>query len=164
MRLISCPSTRCVGQLHIFEFRKELYPRAYSPSRTSGNQKTVCFSSMKSVDSDDDMGQDLSAEFERLKDHNTSAKGTVGHLDLLWKIGKKPRPESCTCCKGSRERECDWCHGTGVLTIGDSILCSTAEHNSKCPVCKGVGYSPCSHCRGTGFRAQWLQDPTSSSY
>jgi hypothetical protein len=32
---------------------------------------------------------------------------------------------------------CGWLL-SGILTIGDSILCSTAEQSSKCPVCKGT--------------------------
>jgi DnaJ-class molecular chaperone len=64
----------------------------------------------------------------------------------------------CQTCKGHKEVECNWCHGTGYLVVGDQVFYSTAEHDNHCPVCKGQGACKCEQCRGTGFRAFWLPD------
>ena len=68
---------------------------------------------------------------------------------------QKKRPEKCECCAGSGERECFWCHGTGAMTIGDTIFCSEGgcQH---CPVCNGSGQCRCDACKGTGKRAAWM--------
>lgn len=49
---------------------------------------------------------------------------------------QRKRPERCECCSGSGERECPWCHGTGAMTVGDTLFC-THEGCRPCPVCKG---------------------------
>ena len=54
------------------------------------------------------------------------------HPSLLQRKG----PEQCTCCRGCGETECLWCHGTGAMTVGDTLFCS--EQGCKpCPVCHG---------------------------
>mmetsp|Transcript_59318 Transcript_59318/g.120581 ORF Transcript_59318/g.120581 Transcript_59318/m.120581 type:complete len:153 (-) Transcript_59318:171-629(-) len=112
-----------------------------------------------SFDSEDDLDRGLAEELDRLV-HPEKMQQLASHLDLMWKIGgakKRDRPQVCSSCSGSGECECPWCHGTGVLTLGDSLVCSTTNHASKCPVCKSAGYTKCENCRGTGFRAGWLE-------
>lgn len=62
----------------------------------------------------------------------------------------------CTCCLGSKELECTWCHGTGVMTVGDQLFCSD-QGCRPCPVCSGHGHCKCEYCRGTGKRAPWMK-------
>jgi hypothetical protein len=48
---------------------------------------------------------------------------------------KAPRP--CKCCSGERSVECEFCHGTGAMQLGDTLYCSDTGC-SVCPVCRGV--------------------------
>mmetsp|Transcript_5187 Transcript_5187/g.11312 ORF Transcript_5187/g.11312 Transcript_5187/m.11312 type:complete len:163 (-) Transcript_5187:1596-2084(-) len=108
-----------------------------------------------SFDSEDDLDRSLNDELNARATPERMRR-MAEHLDLVWKIRKTRSAEACSECKGAREKECDWCHGTGVMTVGDTLFCSTSTHSSKCPVCRGTGYCQCNHCRGTGFRAKWL--------
>mmetsp|Transcript_3957 Transcript_3957/g.6533 ORF Transcript_3957/g.6533 Transcript_3957/m.6533 type:complete len:181 (-) Transcript_3957:1099-1641(-) len=106
-------------------------------------------------DADKGLNNELNSELSAILDPKR-AERMRSHFDLVWKVTKgKARggPEVCSCCQGSGERECEWCHGTGVLTIGDKIYSNLNQ--GKCPVCH-EGYCKCEFCRGTGSRAQWL--------
>ena len=35
---------------------------------------------------------------------------------------QRRRPKACSCCEGSGESECQWCHGTGRATLTAMIL------------------------------------------
>ena len=59
----------------------------------------------------------------------------VANFQILPLVQRK-RPERCDCCAGSGERECAWCHGTGAMTVGDTLFC-THEGCRPCPVCRG---------------------------
>lgn len=123
----------------------------------------------------------LVKEFESLKSRlnpENNVKNAV-HLNLLWSISEvsrgalsdpvparvcspappappqRKRPERCECCSGSGERECVWCHGTGAMTVGDTLYCSETGC-SPCPVCRGRGTCKCEACRGAGKRAAWM--------
>ncbi len=50
--------------------------------------------------------------------------------------GKK-KAEACETCSGTKEIECNWCHGTGILTLGDQIIRADGIKAGQCPVCKG---------------------------
>ena len=50
---------------------------------------------------------------------------------------QRGRPRPCECCRGSGERECAWCNGVGVLTLGETLFCSD-QGCSSCPVCRGT--------------------------
>jgi hypothetical protein len=45
-------------------------------------------------------------------------------------------PKVCKSCKGSQSTECAFCHGTGVMQLGDTIYSSVTGF-SACPACKG---------------------------
>ncbi|KAL6763952.1 hypothetical protein V8C86DRAFT_2484611 [Haematococcus lacustris] len=106
----------------------------------------------------EDVDHELSAELARRADPKRVER-MQKHLELIWRIAKSRKPESCSCCNGTGEKECDWCHGTGFMTVGDTIF--TNPGSNQCPVCKAKGYTKCEKCRGTGHRAQWLgQDDT----
>uniref|UniRef100_A0A7S3RA86 CR-type domain-containing protein n=1 Tax=Dunaliella tertiolecta TaxID=3047 RepID=A0A7S3RA86_DUNTE len=81
------------------------------------------------------------------------------HMELTWRVAnmKRQKAETCNCCQGSAETECEWCHGTGVMMLGDTIYVN-AQGTKPCPICKGKGYMKCNNCRGTGFRAVWLDE------
>ena len=66
------------------------------------------------------------------------------------------KPTPCSTCRGSGEEECQWCHGTGFMMVGDQMFNSTASSAGGCPVCKGKGACKCEKCVGTGWRAVWL--------
>lgn len=80
------------------------------------------------------------------------------HLDLLLSVSQRGRPRPCECCRGSGERECAWCNGVGVLTLGETLFCSDQGCTS-CPVCSGTGSCKCEKCRGTGRVAAWIDRP-----
>eukprot|EP00898_Chlorokybus_atmophyticus_P008327 jgi/Chlat1/8496/Chrsp80S07887 len=83
------------------------------------------------------------------------AQSFAQRLDRAWTIARQPRPVPCSGCRASGEEECQWCHGTGVLTVGDLMLC-TVDGNCRCRVCKGRGFNKCDRCKGTGQVASWL--------
>lgn len=127
----------------------------------------------------------LEIEFEQWTQPEKSAKA-IAHLNLVWSVSEvcfKPprhfikrhligdlpifsqsvnlllqrkRPELCDCCHGQGDRECLWCHGTGVMTVGDLLFCDDNEGCRPCPVCHGSGSCKCENCRGTGKRAPWM--------
>ncbi|KAL6779391.1 hypothetical protein ACKKBG_A12150 [Auxenochlorella protothecoides x Auxenochlorella symbiontica] len=81
---------------------------------------------------------------------------TAEHLEMLMKAtNDDSAPMLCECCDGKGELECSWCHGTGVMTLGDTLYCSDGGC-SLCIICKGQGACTCKRCRGTGRRAAWL--------
>ncbi|PNW88817.1 hypothetical protein CHLRE_01g045650v5 [Chlamydomonas reinhardtii] len=109
----------------------------------------------KSFDSEDELDGDLANELQRVADPERLKK-LAQHFELAWKIARPGRPQTCDCCKGRKEEECNWCHSTGYLMVGSQVFPSTPTHTNNCPVCKGKGYIKCERCRGTGFRANWL--------
>lgn len=110
----------------------------------------------RSFDSEDDLDSRGAEEFASVSNPARFQK-LAQHLDLMWRMSEGRRPEQCDSCRGSGEYECSWCHGTGVMTIGDTIYCNH-EGCKSCPVCRGMGQCKCERCRGTGRRAGWL-DP-----
>lgn len=67
--------------------------------------------------------------------------------------------ENCTECggtgaaKGSSPVTCDQCHGTGYVTVQQSMFGSVMRSSKPCPKCQGKGKTvdkPCSKCSGTG--------------
>lgn len=79
------------------------------------------------------------------------------HLDLMWNVEKKPKPQPCECCGGTGRRSCEYCHGTGAMMVGHERFCSLEQGCKVCPVCDSTGEVKCLHCNGTGFRAAWLE-------
>lgn len=63
-------------------------------------------------------------------------------------------PSICNKCNGRGKVECSWCHATGVLMLGDRLLCSI-EGQSHCLACNN-GEVPCKACKGTGKLASWM--------
>ncbi|KAF8065923.1 hypothetical protein HT031_002984 [Scenedesmus sp. PABB004] len=111
-----------------------------------------------SFDAEDDLDSELAEELSRFRGREAWSQ-VAQHLDLVWKVGRsRGSRATCTCCQGSGEEECAWCHGTGALMVGDTLFRSAAG-GSNCPVCKGKGHVACENCRGTGYRAAWLQGP-----
>lgn len=58
---------------------------------------------------------------------------------------------TCNLCSGSGVTPCNYCHGTGFLTMGDVIIGT----GNKCPVCMGKGEKECRNCMGSGYIARW---------
>lgn len=75
--------------------------------------------------------------YESIKECNVSEITTCG--------------EQCDQCSGSGVIPCNYCHGTGFLTMGDIIIGT----GNKCPVCMGKGEKECSKCMGSGYIAKW---------
>lgn len=114
--------------------------------------------SNNSFDAEDELDKDLAEELSRFRTPDTFNK-VAQHLDLVWKIGRARGKRSvCSCCQGSGEEECAWCHGTGAMMVGDTLFRSS-DGKSHCPICKGKGYVACENCKGTGYRASWMQGP-----
>ncbi|KAG2501377.1 hypothetical protein HYH03_001165 [Edaphochlamys debaryana] len=109
----------------------------------------------QSFDSEDELDKELATELNAVVDPDRLQK-LAKHFELAWKINRPGRPQTCDCCQGRKEEECNWCHGTGYLMVGEQMFPSTPTHTNNCPVCKGKGYCKCERCRGTGFRANWL--------
>lgn len=109
----------------------------------------------RSFDAEDELDFSISRELGALSNPEKALK-MAQHLDLVWKISRSRKGKVCTCCNGAGTQECSWCHGTGMLMIGDTMFCSTSG-SCKCPVCAGGGYVKCEHCRGTGGRAKWME-------
>eukprot|EP00892_Ulva_mutabilis_P012628 jgi/Ulvmu1/9738/UM055_0078.1 len=82
-------------------------------------------------------------------------------LEITWQVrggaAKEGPPKTCNACESSGTVECKYCHGTGVMQLGDMLYCSETGC-SVCPVCGGDGQAECKHCLGSGFRASWLDD------
>ncbi|KAK9789744.1 hypothetical protein WJX73_002052 [Symbiochloris irregularis] len=105
--------------------------------------------------------EDLSVEFARLAQPERFRK-QANHLELAWQASKRRKPKPCEGCAGTGESECQWCKGTGVLTVGEHIFCTMEEGCKPCPVCNrkgqpGGGQLRCECCKGTGWRASWMQ-------
>lgn len=118
---------------------------------------TRCQSSLDgsgSYDSDD-LDYSLTRELEGLTQRDKYSK-LASHLQLVYDATeKRSKVEPCGTCRGSGEQECNWCHGTGAMTIGDTLYCSNGGC-APCPVCRGTGACKCPKCCGTGKRAAWL--------
>lgn len=87
-------------------------------------------------------------------------KGSTGgsrrdfELNFRYSDESNRSPVICPECGGSGERECEWCKATGVLMLGDRLVCSL-DGTTKCLVCND-GAVQCSKCRGSGSIAGWL--------
>lgn len=113
----------------------------------------------RSYDAEDDLDFQMGEEFDRVSNPAKYAQ-YAQHLELMWNVSRaasnqRSRPCPCECCRGSGEVECSFCHGTGALTLGDTLYCSDTGCQP-CPACKSKGYVRCLHCTGTGFRASWM--------
>lgn len=111
----------------------------------------------RSFDSEDDLVWSLAEEVLRIADPGRIRRVTES-LNLQRKIGmvRYRRPAPCECCQGTGSMECSYCHGTGVLTIGDEVYCSMSGCQY-CPICAATGEVKCKHCKGTGYRAGWME-------
>lgn len=67
---------------------------------------------------------------------------------------KNDSPEKCATCNGRGRVECGWCHATGVLMLGDRLMCSIEGH-THCMACDN-GEIQCKSCKGTGRLAPWM--------
>lgn len=78
-------------------------------------------------------------------------------LELNWRFQDENnrRPVACKGCNGTGFSECRWCNATGVLMLGDTLLCSV-EGGCSCLNCID-GDVKCKRCKGTGKIAAWLQ-------
>lgn len=64
--------------------------------------------------------------------------------------------EMCTRCIGKGVVLCEYCHGTGFLTMGDAIIGT----GNNCTVCMGTGEKECKKCMGSGYIAKWRKGST----
>lgn len=83
-------------------------------------------------------------------------------LEQLWRFQNRDKnakgeaeARSCSECRATGTVECKFCGATGVLTLGDKLVCSV-EGGKACPVCKGEGETRCSKCAGSGRIANWI--------
>lgn len=123
----------------------------------AGGESAPASNSDDNQSSPDDLGTEilLAREFEAAAKEKQTAQAQ--HLELLWRVtSERRRPQQCTSCKGSGETECSWCHGTGHMTVGDQLYCSSTGCHP-CPVCHGTGAIKCQNCCGTGKRAAWVK-------
>lgn len=91
--------------------------------------------------------------------HNTNTQ-VLFSLHVCFSKRKNEKPKKCSGCSGIGTVDCTFCNGTGVMTLGDQLLCSTSG-NCSCVVCKTTGQIPCDTCHGTGYIASWLEETTS---
>tara|TARA_A100001011_G_C14321225_1_gene850755 strand:+ start:1704 stop:2066 length:363 start_codon:yes stop_codon:yes gene_type:complete len=75
--------------------------------------------------------------YESIKECNVSELNTCGDL--------------CPLCLGTKVLLCNYCQGTGFLTIGDVIIGT----GNNCTVCMGKGETECGRCKGAGYIAKW---------
>eukprot|EP01025_Chloroclados_australasicus_P031994 TRINITY_DN32382_c0_g1_i1.p3 TRINITY_DN32382_c0_g1~~TRINITY_DN32382_c0_g1_i1.p3 ORF type:complete len:171 (+),score=11.03 TRINITY_DN32382_c0_g1_i1:33-545(+) len=139
-----------------------VYPGQVHYSNTTFRQKysilRKCSSNnlFHSFDNEDDLDEDTARELQQRVDPQYVSKGKK-RLEQLWTIQYKAGLlQSCGCCGGCGQQECQWCHGTGILMVGDKLVCDVYGGND-CKICKGQGYVNCEHCRGTGRVAGWLE-------
>lgn len=59
--------------------------------------------------------------------------------------------DECTLCSGAGEILCNYCRGTGFLTMGDVIIGT----RNNCTLCNGKGETECKKCMGSGYIAKW---------
>lgn len=81
-------------------------------------------------------------------------------LELGWRFqhrgsGDGAASRDCAACRGGGAEECRFCSATGVLTLGDKLLCSV-DGGTECPVCEGSGETTCGRCQGSGQVANWM--------
>ena len=78
------------------------------------------------------------------------------NLEMGWQfqMRRNEKPVPCETCNGTGRIECDWCHATGVLMLGDRLMCSLEGH-SQCLACDN-GEVKCKQCKGTGMIAPWM--------
>ena len=77
-------------------------------------------------------------------------------LQTPTKNQRKTPSAPCDCCGGSGTCGCEFCRGSGALTVGSERFCSLEDGCKECPACSGRGSVPCDACKGTGQRAAWL--------
>ena len=104
----------------------------------------------------DKRDDDEPTEVERRRENNrvNSARRS---LEIGWRfqnMQKDEKPTPCEKCKGTGRIGCDWCHATGVMMLGDRLVCSI-NGNCSCLLCQG-GEVQCKACKGTGMIAPWL--------
>ena len=75
--------------------------------------------------------------YESIKECNISDVTTCG--------------DKCPVCLGEKTVICNYCHGTGFLTMGDIIIGT----GNKCTICMGKGEKECKRCMGSGYIAKW---------
>lgn len=78
------------------------------------------------------------------------------NLELAWRLQTMgmEKPRRCSKCGGDGWAECEVCHSTGMMTLGDRLVCSI-DGGDACPVCDG-GLVRCPRCKGSGRIAAWL--------
>ena len=158
--------------------------------------------------SEGDTKEDLSAEVARLAQAER-AKDASSRLELVWQVSKvrpaqqhcpaaggsgvrtaavlpqwqRRKPLPCTGCRGTGLCDCQFCRGSGAMTVGEQVFCSLAEGCRGCPACKrkvparrglaawcgtgptadchprAQGQIKCKQCRGTGKLAGWAAGP-----
>lgn len=83
-------------------------------------------------------------------------KNSWNDLELQWRLQnfRNNPPQNCTHCGGDGQVECTACNATGLLMLGDSLIC-TMDGNCNCLLCNG-GLLVCTKCKGTGKIAAWL--------
>ena len=59
--------------------------------------------------------------------------------------------EQCPLCLGTKTNLCNYCRGTGFLTMGNDIIGT----GNNCSICNGIGEMECSRCKGSGYIARW---------
>lgn len=59
--------------------------------------------------------------------------------------------DKCSLCLGKKTVICNYCRGTGFLTMGDIIIGT----GNACPICMGKGEKECKMCMGSGYIAKW---------
>ena len=57
----------------------------------------------------------------------------------------------CPLCGGEKVLVCNYCRGTGFLTMGDEIIGT----GNNCTICMGKGEKECKRCMGSGYIARW---------
>lgn len=85
-----------------------------------------------------------------------SSDSSKKDLEMSWRFQTKKNDnlQLCSTCKGRGRVECSWCHATGVLMLGDRLMCSI-EGQSHCLACDN-GEILCKRCKGTGHLASWM--------
>ena len=90
-------------------------------------------------------------------EHGMSARR---NLELNWRFQDENNRKAVQCesCRGTGLAPCQWCNATGVMMLGDKLVCSI-DGNSKCVLCDD-GHVRCATCRGNGMIAAWLYTKT----
>lgn len=78
---------------------------------------------------------------------------------MRYSLERKPEPEFCSVCCGSKVHQCEACHGSGnipcagclgKLGVQACLVCSGLKQ-LRCHLCNG-GLASCGVCGGTGQR------------